>query len=72
MYSQISIVKSLIRPNAVCAKCSYKVVYIKGEVYKVEVKEPPQGVTPPSQNMKKQQRKQVYVTYKWGYLINMT
>lgn len=30
-----------------------------GEVYKVEVKEPPQGVTPPPQNIKRQQRKQV-------------
>ncbi|WAQ99892.1 MYCB2-like protein [Mya arenaria] len=30
-----------------------------GEVYKVEVKEPPQGVTPPSQTLKRQQQKQM-------------
>ena len=33
--------------------------YTVGEVYKVEVKEPPQGVTPPPQNIKRQQRRQV-------------
>ncbi|KAL4230611.1 E3 ubiquitin-protein ligase mycbp2 [Mactra antiquata] len=30
-----------------------------GETYKVEVKEPPQGVTPPTQTLKRQQRKQM-------------
>ena len=30
-----------------------------GEIYKVDVKEPPQGVTPPSQSLKKQQRRQM-------------
>ncbi|XP_052283534.1 E3 ubiquitin-protein ligase MYCBP2-like isoform X2 [Dreissena polymorpha] len=30
-----------------------------GDVHKVEVKEPPQGVTPPPQNIKRQQRKQM-------------
>ena len=35
------------------------VFYTVGEVYKVEVKEPPQGVTPPPQNIKRQQRRQV-------------
>ena len=39
------------------------ILFVSGETYKVEVKEPPQGVTPPTQSLKRQQRKQVFISF---------